>query len=273
MNITKLSTVLVLAAAASSAQAHRPWLYPQQTMVEAREAWVTVDGAVSEGLFDIEHVAFKLDKAVITAPDGSTLTTPAPLTGRQRSSIDLRLPQDGTYRIAIVNRNVMGSYKDAKGELKRFRGTEDTLAKDVPAGATEVKTTAMHQRIETFVSANKTSDGALKPSGSGLELVPLTNPTDLRAGESAKWRFTLDGKALANHPFSLIPGGVKYRGTLGELRLNTDANGEVEVKLPAPGMYYVSASYPAARPSQQDAAAQASARRYSYAATLEILPE
>lgn len=271
MNFTKISTVLALAAVAASAHAHRPWIYPQQTMVEAKEAWVTIDGVVSEGLFDVDHVAFKLDNVVVTGPDGRTAKGPAPLTGRQRSSIDLRLPENGTYKVSVVNRNVMGSYKDAGGQVKRFRTTEENLAKDVPAGAAELKTTHVHQRIETFVSANTLSEGALKPTGSGLELVPVTNPTDLRAGETAKWRFLLDGKALPNHPFSLVPGGVKYRGTLGEIRLATDANGEVAVKLPAPGMYYLNAAYPAARGNPADA--QPNARRYSYAATLEILPE
>jgi uncharacterized GH25 family protein len=138
----------------------------------------------------------------------------------------------------------------------------------VPAGAADLKITRAHQRIETFVSANKPSDGALKPSGSGLELVALTNPTDLRSGESASWRFTLDGKALPNFSFSLVPGGVKHRGVLGEIRLTTDASGAANVKLPAAGMYYLNAAYPASRET-----APADGRRYSYAATLDILPE
>jgi hypothetical protein len=273
MNRNMIAIALALAALAAPASAHRPWLYPQQTMVEARETWVTVDGVVSEGLFDVDHVAFKLDKAVITGPDGRTLPTPVPLNGRQRSSIDLRLPVDGTYRISVINRSVTASYKDAKGELKRLRTTEENLAREVPAGAAELKTTRLLQRIETFVSANKHSDGALKPSGSGLEFAPLTNPTDLRSGETARWRFTLDGKPLANFAFSLTPGGVKYRGVLGEVRLATGANGEVEVKLPAPGMYYLNAVYPPAPAAREDAPAQSEARRYSYAATLEILPD
>jgi uncharacterized GH25 family protein len=103
----------------------------------------------------------------------------------------------------------------------------------------------------------------------GLELVALTNPTELRAGEKAKFRFQLDGKPLANFPFSLIPGGVKYRGTLNEVRLTTDANGDANITLPAPNMYWLSASYPANAPHGMDGPA----KRYSYSATFEILPE
>ena len=269
-NLIKL-TVLALAAVSLQAQAHRPWLYPQQTVVDAKEAWVTIDGAISEGLFDIDHVALKLDGATVTDPDGLVAPVPAPFMGRQRSSFDLKLPKNGTYKISLVNQSMMASWKDqASGETKRFRGSEESFAKEVPKDAPELRTTVTHSRMETFVTANKRSTGALKPAGVGLELVPITHPTDLRAGETAHWRFQLDGKPLPNFAFSLVPGGVRYRGTLGEIRLATDARGEVKLALPAPGMVWLNASYPAARPAPD---APPPARRYSYSATLEILPD
>jgi hypothetical protein len=103
--------------------------------------------------------------------------------------------------------------------------------------------------------------------------VPITHPTDLRPGETAKWRFQLDGKPLPKFAFSLIPGGVRYRGVLNEIRLMTDANGEVAVKLPAAGMYWLNAGYPVSATKGVPADAPADVRRYTYAATLEILPE
>lgn len=264
-------TIALLALACSlDASAHRGWLYPQATMVEGKEAWVTIDGAISEGLFDVDHMPLKLDNATVTDPDGLTTPVANAYTGKQRSTFDLKMTKNGTYKVAIVNKSVMASYKDASGELKRFRGSEEAFAKEVPANAPELKTTFMHQRLETFVSANKLSDGALKPSGSGLELVPVTNPTDLRSGETARFRFQLEGKPLPNFAFSLIPGGVRHRGTLGEIRLSTDAKGDVAIKLPAAGMYWLNAGYPV---TSDKAAQPADGRRYSYAATLEILPE
>lgn len=261
---------LALSAVALQASAHRPWLYPQATLVEAKDAWVTIDGAISEGLFDIDHMPLKLDAAMVTDPDGVATPVPTPYMGKQRSSFDLKMSKPGTYKISLVTQSVMASYKDkASGETKRFRGTEEAYAKDVPANAAELKTTRAHARLETFVSANRASSGALKPSGVGLELVPLTSPTELRSGESARWRFQLDGKALPNFPFSLIPGGVRYRGVLGEIRLATDARGEVNVTLPAPGMYWLNAAFPANLAKEAPPPAQ----RFSYAATLEVLPE
>jgi uncharacterized GH25 family protein len=193
--------------------------------------------------------------------------------GKMRSSIDLPLPQEGTYRIALVSNNVMGSYK-VGNEVKRFRGSEADFAKQVPAGATEVRKTLTHQRIETFVTSQKTSEGALKPTNAGLEMVPLTHPNDLRANETVRVRFLLDGKPLPNLPFSLVPGGVRYRGVAGELRFTTDAKGEASFKLPAANMYWMNAAYP---PNPGKGAGPdsgpAESKRYAYTATLEALPE
>jgi hypothetical protein len=268
--LTHTVLALSLAGVALSASAHRGWLLPSATMVEKKEAWVAIDGAISEGLFDFDHVPLRLDGLAVTDPDGATAVAQGAVLGKLRSTLDLQLPKDGTYRLALVNNNVIGSYK-LNGEVKRFRATEANLAKEIPQGAQEVKTTTTHARLETFVSANKTSTGALKPTGQGLELVPVTHPNELLAGESARFRFQLNGKPLPNFPFSMVPGGVKYRGTLGELRFTTDANGEASFTLPAANMYWLTAKYPVEQPKGPSDAAEA--RRYAYSATLEVLPQ
>jgi uncharacterized GH25 family protein len=275
MNNTPIKQTLValaLAAVSLSASAHRPWLMAQMHQVDAKDPWVVIDGVISDDLFEIDHLALKLDGATVTGPDGVVSPIPAPLVGRQRSSFDLHMPKEGTYKVSLVTTTVTASYKDkATGELKRFRGSEEGYAKEVPAGAEELRATTVHARLETFATANRQSTGAFKPSGVGLEMIPLTHPTDLRAGEKASWRFTLDGKPLANHPFSLIPGGVRFRGVLGEMRLVTDAKGEATVTLPGAGMVWLNATWPAVTVKPNEG--PAIARRYSYAATLAILPD
>jgi hypothetical protein len=270
MFIKQIVIAAALAGAACAAQAHRPWMIPNTSIIEndRGEAWATVDAAISEGLFETDFLPQKLDGLTVTDPDGATAPAPAATVGKHRASVDIRLPKDGTYRVTLGAVNVMGSYK-LNGEMKRFRATEQTVKDEIPAGASEVRSTTIVQRQDTFVTLNKPSAGALKATGTGLELVALTNPTELRAGEKAKFRFQLDGKPLANFPFSLIPGGVKYRGTLNEVRLTTDANGEANFALPAPNMYWLSAAYPANAPRGADGPA----RRYTYSATFEILPE
>jgi hypothetical protein len=270
MHIKQIAIALAFAGAACAAQAHRPWLIPNTGLIESDrgEAWATIDAAISEGLFETDFMPQKLDGLTVTDPDGATAPAPAATVGKHRATVDIRLPKDGTYRMTLAAVNVMGSYK-LNGEMKRFRAAGQAVDNEIPAGATDVRRMTMVQRQDTFVTLNKPTPGALKATGAGLEMVALTNPTELRAGEKATFRFQLDGKPLANFPFSLIPGGVKYRGTLNEVRLSTGANGEASFTLPAPNMYWLSASYPANAPRGMDGPA----KRYSYSATFEILPE
>lgn len=268
--IKQFVIAVTLAGAACAAQAHRPWMIPNAGFIEndRGEAWATIDAAISEGLFETDFLPQKLDGLTVTDPDGATAPAPAATVGKHRASVDIRLPKDGTYRVTLGAVNVMGSYK-LGGETKRFRATERTAKDEIPAGALDVRSVTIVQRQDTFVTLNRPSAGALKATGSGLELVALTNPTELRAGEKATFRFQLDGKPLPNFPFSLVPGGVKYRGTLNEVRLTTDARGEASFTLPAPNMYWLSAAYPADAPR----GIEGPAKRYSYSATFEILPE
>lgn len=259
-----------------SAHAHKPWLLPSSSQVEAGRdgnAWVTVDAAISEGLFDIDHQPLKLDGIEVTGPDGAKVAMENVSNGKLRNTFDLKLVKTGTYKIALVSQSVFGSYKDKEGNVKRFRGSEESLAKDVPADATEVKLSRTDSRLETYVTNGDASKEVLKTTGKGLELVAVTHPTELRAGEKATFRFLLDGKPAANQGVSLIPGGVKYRGTLGEIRKTTDANGELTFVLPAAGAYMVSSSWPAAAPQAPGQPPQMPPRRATYAAVLEILPE
>lgn len=272
MNHTKhVLLAAVLATLSLQASAHRPWLLPSLTQVDGKEPVVIIDGAVSEELFEYDHIALKLDGATVTDPDGAVTPAPAATSLKSRSSFDLKLPKPGTYKVSMAGTTMMASWKEG-AETRRWRGAEADFAKQVPANAAELKTSVMQTRMETFITSTKPSTGALKPSGSGLEMVPVTHPNELRAGETAKWRFLLDGKPVANFPFSLVPGGVRHRGVLGEIRLGTDANGEVSLQLPAGGMYWLSASYPAGLAKGEQPKGP-NPRRYSYSATLEVLPE
>jgi hypothetical protein len=241
-------------------------------MVESKDAWVTVDAAVSDGLFEIDHQPLRLDLLQITGPDGATVAPANVLTGRLRSVFDVKLEKPGTYKAAIVSQTVMASYK-VNGEQKRFRGNEETFKKDVPADAQELKVTRTAGRLETFFSNGETSMAVFKPTGAGLEFVPVTHPNDLHAGEKATWRFLIDGKPAANLAFSLVPGGVRYRGVLGEIRQTTDAKGEITFTVPAAGMYYLSSSWPAAAPAASGQPPAMPERRMTYAASVEVLPQ
>jgi uncharacterized GH25 family protein len=184
----------------------------------------------------------------------------------------VQIGKRGTYKIFYAMDGVMGSYK-LNGEEKRIpRGTTTaTLAAAIPAGATDVKTTETSNRNEIFVTAGEPTSTVFKPTGKGIELVPVTHPNDLVAGEPATFQFLLDGKPAAGLPVTVIPGGIRYRDQLNQQDLKTGADGKVTVKWGEPGMYWINVTTPRPAGAEQGARPAPGARRASYVTTLEVM--
>lgn len=270
--IKKTLLAVSLLAVLPQAQAHRQWLLPSSTQVEAKEPWVTVDGAVSESLFEFDTNALNLDGLVIIAPDGALINPENSYKAKFRSSVDIKLSQDGTYKISNLSSNVNASYS-LNGEQKRWRGNEANMAKEIPTEATDIKVTRTFGRLDTFVSSAKPNTTALKAAGEGLELVPITHPNEAFAQEKSTFQLLLNGKPLANTTVSIIAGGVRYRGTLGEVTVDSNDKGMIEVIWPYAAMYWLNVNYPKSGIQADGTRAPAPEKRYNYALTMEVLPQ
>lgn len=285
-----------------SAQAHRAWMLPSATVLSGEEPWITVDAAVSNDLFYFEHFPLQLEgvgtplampargpqaapaaaqgdkpaapapmrrpanKLVIVAPDGSELQAQNGAVGRYRTTFDVQLTQKGTYKLAVANQNLSASWKE-NGVAHRWMGKLEDLSKNIPAKADELRVTQGSNRMEVFVTSGDTTDTVFKPSKVGLELVPVTHPNDLFAGETATFDFLLDGKPAADLEVTLIPGGNRYRDATGELNLTTDSKGRLSVTWPEPGMYWLEAELR----TDKGVKKPVTQRRAVYSATLEVL--
>lgn len=268
--LARLMLALALAAAIPfTASAHKAWLLPSQTVVAGENAWVTVDAAVSNDLFYFNHVPIALDRLAITAPDGSRAESVNGATGKFRSVFDVELKQAGTYRIAMLNSGLSASWDDADGKPKRWRGTAASFATEVPQDATNLQVLQSIGRVETFVTRGAPNDTALKPSGEGLELVAVTHPNDLFAGEAATFALQIDGKPAAGLDIEIVRGGTRYRNAQNEIKVTTGADGRFSVTWPDAGMYWLEV----ATEDDKTSVAQAKKRRLSYVATFEVLPQ
>jgi uncharacterized GH25 family protein len=260
------AVLALLACLPLAAQAHRAFIVPSETVLSTT-GWITVDAAISNDLFYFNHAPMRLENLKIYGPDGAILTPENVNTGKFRSTFDLNLATSGTYKVAMVNDGLMAQYEGANGERKRWRGSAETLS-GLPANAKNLQVSQTQTRVETFVTAGKPNDAALKATGTGLELLPVTHPNDLFAGEPATFGFTLDGKPAANLKVTVVPGASRYRNKQSETELTTDAAGKVSVTFPDAGMYWLEASVQDDRPTVK----AAKTRRASYVATFEVLP-
>ncbi|HEU0121405.1 MAG TPA: DUF4198 domain-containing protein [Bryobacteraceae bacterium] len=236
-----IPALALFAGLAPSLLAHRQWMLPSSTVLSAADPWVTVDAAVSNELFYFDHVPLRLNNLTITAPDGSAIEPQNPATGKYRSTFDINLKKQGTYRVSLVNSTVFATWTE-NGEAKNWRGTAAAFAKEVPQNATGLKTSKMNSRVELFLTSGKPTREALAPTGSGLEMVPVTHPNDLVAGEAATFQLLSDGKPAADLEVTVIPGGIRYRNQLHEVKIKTDAEGKFTTTFKDPGMYWLNAS-------------------------------
>lgn len=236
-----LAAVLGVTAMAlpMSASAHRGWIVPSATVLSG-DVWVTFDAAISNELFYPDHNAMRLDGLVVTAPDGAIDKLQNGATGKYRSTFDVALTKPGTWKIGSATQSVMASYTE-NGEVKRFRGSPEDFAKQVPAGAADLKTIRSFNRNEAFVTRDKPTTEVFKPTGKGLELVPITHPNDLVAGEAASFKFLVDGKPAADLDVTIAEGGSRY-SPRPDMKIKTDADGVVKFTLPEAGMYWINAT-------------------------------
>lgn len=267
-SLRHVAAFAVLACSALSAHAHRPFLLPSSTILSGNAPWVSLDAAAASNVFYFDHMPLKLDQLHIVAPDGSSVTAENPHTGKFRSSFDVHLMQTGSYKLSLLSEGMFASYK-LDGKLMRWRGPAENLSKDIPANAEDLQVTQRSGRIETFVTNGKPGGKALEATGKGLELISVSHPNDLFAGEPASFRFLLDGRPAAGMTVTVIAGGIRYRQNLDEKTYTTDKDGQVTINWPAAGMYWLEAGLK----DTQQLTPPATARVASYAATLEVLPQ
>jgi len=259
-----LSALAVLALPAA-AHADRAWLLPSSTSLSGAEAWIAIDAGLSDNLFVADHAAMRLETLVITAPDGSTVAPLNMTRGRYRSTFDVHLNQPGTWKIANVSGGMNVRYT-LDGVEGRWRGAASDYPAALPAGAAVVQATLNAHRIETFATLGATTDTVFVPTGKGLELVPVTHPGDLVAGEAARFRLLSEGQPAAGLTVTVGRGGARYRDALEDMTAVTGADGVFVVTWPEAGMYWMNATV------RTEAAGSAPAVVVQYSGVVEVLP-
>ena len=271
----RLLAAAALISVPAMLSAHRFWMLPSGTVFSGVDDWVTIDAGMSDDVFVADHQPLRLDGVKVWQPDGSEGKLQNASTGRMRSVFDVELDKPGTWKIGTQTDGVMGSFT-VDGVEKRVGGRGGpprpgqpaplTVA-DIPANATDVKIAEISMRNEVFVTAGAPTTTVLATTGKGLEFARVTHPDDLVAGESATFRFLIDGKPAPGLKVAVVASGKRYRNDEGAMALTTGADGAVHVKWPAAGMYWLNATATDAKTSTP----RATERRMSYSTTLEVM--
>lgn len=269
---SRLLIALIALSLPLGASAHRLWILPATTVLAGESPTATFDAAVSNAIFHTDYRPLPVDTVTAVGPDGETVAIDNASEGALRSSFDLTLSQPGTYRIGMQADGLSARWRE-DGERRMWpprggRYSAKGFAENVPETAEGLEIRRFSRRIETFVTAGAPDDSALAATGSGFELVALTHPNDLFAGETARFRLLYDGAPAAGAAVDVIPDGMRYRDSQQAIRATADAEGGFTIRWPRAGRYWLGAEY-----EDDRAEAPATLRSGSYNATFEVLPQ
>lgn len=267
----KILTFSILAAfGLQSAVAHRAWILPSSTVLSGDGSWVTFDLCASNNIFFVNHRPIPADSVSAIAPDGEVLEVQNAAEGHLRTTFDLELKQEGTYRVGVIRQGMMAFWKEGE-ENKRLRGTKEELTAQAVTKKEGVRLSEGDSAIITYVTLGKPSAPLLQPSGKGLEVIFVdSHPNDLFANEATALVFHLNGKPAANLDVVVIKDGDRFRNDPGEVTLTTNEKGECSVTWTEAGRYWLNAEIESEGEPFEGLPVKKSA---SIALTLEVLPE
>ena len=202
---------LVLVTASVSAQAHKRWMLPSDFSLSEAET-VSVDFTASNNIFYVD-APMPLAGVSIVAPDGKVGQAQNPMEGSRRSSFDIAVEEEGTYRIYDRGRPMYFVQYILPGgkEPVRDRGSLQGLKASLPAGASEVQYARSTALIETWVTLGTSSSPAPLVGYEGLVMEPISHPNALYSDEPAQFRFTQGGAPVAGLLVMLVAEGTRYR--------------------------------------------------------------
>jgi uncharacterized GH25 family protein len=127
--------------------------------------------------------------------------------------------------------NSVGSFTHTTTSGPRS-GTKETLK---ALGLTVTKTTLREGWCKIYINPDSQDRTFAQPLGLPLEIVPVTNPADIAAGEPAVFRVLLNGRPFANAPVSATYKSFnsKDEDAWAVKDIKTDGAGQVTLNIPA----------------------------------------
>lgn len=241
------------------ALAHMPYMLPNFFDLTKRDH-VTVQASFTEEPFQGE-VVMKSDAFHTRGPGGAVTPIKAVTYLRDLTVFEAATPADGTYRVSSGERfgRLGKMYRGADGQWVIGEG------RDKPAGAELVDVQSM-TLSEVYVTRGAPTKDALAVTGKGLELRPITHPSEIFAQQPASFELTFEGKPVTGASVEVYRSAGTYDGKKKlEGAIKTDASGRFAITPPDEGTYLALIRHRTEAP----AGATTPYRSYSYTLTFE----
>lgn len=285
-----------LLALSQLAAAHTPYLLPLTFSVS--RPYVSLQAGISDELFFVPEGAVRTDYYVVN-PAGARSKLDKLTHLKDYTNIEADTPEAGTYRFVTGDEGARATKfakvdgvwrivrvprpqaaQPAGGEMQMQQAASARAAAPAPAtpprfideaalpAGAEVTEVLNVRRLETYVSKGAPSRGALAATGQGLEVRPVTHPNEIFIDQGFTFDTLLDGAPLPGLEFTVYRAGNAYEDKKVFAEVKSDARGRVALKFDKPGIYLMTARYPAL--SNAPLAQKPAARSYGYTLTFEV---
>jgi len=230
------AAMLAVVATAGSAAADSPYLRPNVYDASNMDR-VTVEAGFTDDIF-AGRVAMRSDHWNVFGPSGEVPISDVTYLN-QIAVFEVMTPADGTYRISSGRREGrMGKMYRSATQGWRFVGEEAGVT---PAEADQVETQSITV-ADVYVTRG---DGREIPAGRGVgvEVIPVTHPTEIVEGEDAVFQLLIDGKPVAGQAVTVFREVGRYDGRSVEVDVTTGEDGRFTVRPSAPGAYLTLVRY------------------------------
>jgi uncharacterized GH25 family protein len=224
---------------AGSLHAHDTWVLPNRPGVNPGKP-VTFD--LTSGMaFPANEVGVKPDRlARASARLGEAVTDLArEVSGKKALRLKARFPQSGIAAVWIESKPRALELKPA--EVKEYLeeiGAWDSIGRKWEQGKGRWRESyTKHATTYVRVGRPDRDDSWARPVGMDLELVPESDPTQVRAGEELQFRLLKSGQPAPDVAVGLVAANAK-QGSLSK----TDSEGRVRLRFDRGGWWLVRAT-------------------------------
>ncbi|MRS16725.1 DUF4198 domain-containing protein [Enterobacteriaceae bacterium RIT691] len=233
-----MSSVLALSVfAASSVQAHEFWMVPHDALSKT-DAQVLFELRIGSGIPGKQspRIPGLVSDFTATDADGSYAVS-----GHDNSLVTghLRPRRAGATIAALRTNEAQITLSAAEFEAYlREEGLEKIIRQRQENGDSAQPDNELYSRCaKSIILVDGQSQGFDKAVGLPLELIPQTEPLSFKPGQSYRLRLLRDGQPLVGTQVKAqMQGQQRY-----QLKVVTDANGEVALTLPESGVWLFSA--------------------------------
>ncbi len=240
VNLSMLAGSLTALIATTHVSAHNLNMWPSQFNIHSKNpTTVTVDLSFSELAFRLDHAAPIAGLSALD-PEGSPLNRLGnAYQNSQRTTVDLPIDSQGTYTLRYQSSpRYTTSYTVGKTpKKKRLRLNKIAAQSELSHSAKNVVTTKSVTHGIAFITNTKPSKKPYQASGNGLELTPITHPSDYVTNEAITMQVSYNGKPLTNVEVSLYRDGSQYLANSTAKKSATDNQGQLNFMFQQGGRY------------------------------------